>query len=91
MFHRTVLQRRNHLRRTIGVANMNLRDICYARFGWFGRGLSSVLKGTEHDLDAAFFKIHPEVYFSFVGFVAFLSLSVPITVFLLRFTGLIPV
>ena len=70
---------------------MNLRDICYAQFGWFGRGLSSVLKGTEHDLDAAFFKIHPEVYFSFVGFAAFLSLSVPITVFLLRFTGLIPI
>jgi flagellar protein FlaJ len=66
---------------------LNIRDFCYAYFGWFGRGLSSVLKGTEHDLDAAFFKVHPEVYFSFVGFAAFISFSVPIIVIFLRFTG----
>lgn len=66
---------------------MNIRDFCYAYFGWFGRGLSSVLKGTEHDLDAAFFKVHPEVYFSFVGFAAFISFSVPIIVVFLRLTG----
>ena len=67
---------------------MNIKDFCYAYFGWFGRGLSSVLKGTEHDLDAAFFKVHPEVYFSFVGFAAFLSFSVPTMVIFLRLTGI---
>jgi flagellar protein FlaJ len=67
---------------------LNIRDFCYAYFGWFGRGLSSVLKGTEHDLDAAFFKVHPEVYFSFVGFAAFISFSVPIIVIFLRLTGI---
>jgi flagellar protein FlaJ len=67
---------------------LNIRDFCYAYFGWFGRGLSSVLKGTEHDLDAAFFKVHPEVYFSFVGFAAFISFSVPIIVIFLRLMGI---
>jgi len=69
---------------------MNLRDICYAHFGWMGRGLSKILKGTEHDLDSAFIKVHPEVYFSFVGFAAFISFTIPLTVFILRFMGLAP-
>ena len=67
---------------------MNPYDLCYAYFGWIGRGLSYVFRGVEHDLDAANMKVPPEVYFSFVGFVAILSLSGSILVFMLRFTGL---
>jgi flagellar protein FlaJ len=67
---------------------LNIRDFCYAYFGWFGRGLFSVLKGTEHDLDAASFKVHPEVYLSFVGFAAFISFSVPIIIIFLWFAGI---
>jgi hypothetical protein len=52
---------------------MNIRDICFAYFGWFGEKLSGLLKGTEHDLDAAYMKVHPDVYFSYVGFAAFLT------------------
>ncbi len=69
---------------------MNLRDFCYAYFGWFGRGLSGVFGGIEQDLDAAYMKVHPEVYFSFVGSVAFASLIIPFTLFFLRAIGLIP-
>ena len=69
---------------------MNIRDFCYAYFGWMGRGLSRIFKGIEHDLDAAHMKIHPEVYFSLIGSVAFLSLLIPTALFLLRFARLIP-
>jgi len=69
---------------------MNLRDLCYAYFGWFGRGLSKVFKGIEQDLDAAYMKVHPEIYFSLVGSVAFFSLILPFTLILFNFAGLLP-
>jgi flagellar protein FlaJ len=69
---------------------MNLRDLCYAYFGWFGRGLSKVFKGIEQDLDAAYMKVHPEIYFSLVGSVAFVSLILPFTLILFNFAGLLP-
>ncbi len=69
---------------------MNIRDVCYAYFGWFGRGLSRVFKSIGHDLDAAYMKIHPEVYFSLIGFVAFVSLIIPTMIFMLRIVGIIP-
>jgi len=69
---------------------VNLRDFCYAYFGWMGRGLSKVFRGMEQDLDAAYMKVHPEVYFSVVGFVAFLSLAIPFTLSMFVLLGLWP-
>lgn len=69
---------------------MSLRDLCYSYFGWLGRGLSRVFRGTEKDLDAANMKVHPEVYFSFVGFAAILALVVSSMTLILRFLGLLP-
>jgi len=69
---------------------MNIKDVCYSYFGWFGEALSKVMKGTEKDLDAAAFKIHPDVYFSLVGSAALISFSIPTAVLLLRSMGLIP-
>ncbi len=69
---------------------MNLRDLCYAYFGWFGRGLTKVFREIEQDLDAAYMKVHPEIYFSLVGSVAFISLLLPFTLLLFNFMGLLP-
>jgi len=69
---------------------MNIRDICFAYFGWFGERLSGILKGTEHDLDAAYMKVHPDVYFSYVGFAAFVSIGVIFFLSILSFLGVFP-
>jgi len=70
---------------------MNIRDICFAYFGWFGEKLSGLLKGTEHDLDAAYMKVHPDVYFSYVGFAAFLTAVVLVILSIMGFTGIFPI
>ena len=69
---------------------MNIRDICFAYFGWFGEKLSGLLKGTEHDLDAAYMKVHPDVYFSYVGFAAFLTTGALVILSIMGFTGIFP-
>lgn len=69
---------------------MNMRDICYAYFSWLGNGLARVFKGAEKDLDAAYMKVHPEVYFSVVGFTAFVALTMPVALAVLWFLGLWP-
>lgn len=69
---------------------MNVNDICFAYFGWFGEKLSSILKGTEHDLDAAYMRIHPDVYFSYIGFGAFLSVGALAILSMLSFLGIFP-
>ena len=69
---------------------MNIRDISYAYFSWLGNGLARVFKGAEKDLDAAYMKVHPEVYFSVVGFTAFVALTIPIALAVLWFLGLWP-
>ena len=69
---------------------MNMRDICYAYFSWLGNGLARVFKGAEKDLDAAYMKVHPEVYFSVVGFTAFVALTIPVALAVLWFLGLWP-
>jgi len=43
-----------------------------------GRILSEIFKTAEHDLDAAYMKIHAEVYFSIVGFLSIVSCMVPL-------------
>jgi len=69
---------------------MNLRDFCYAHFGWAGRWLSTIFRGMERILDAAYMKVHPEVYLSVVSFVVFLTLMIPLTLSILLGTGLFP-
>lgn len=55
-----------------------IRDFCYAYFGWFGRILSKTFDTVDHDLEAAYMKIHSEVYFSIVGFLSVVSCMVPL-------------
>jgi flagellar protein FlaJ len=69
---------------------LNIRDFCYANFGWLGRGLFRVIPGFEKDLDSAYMKIHPEVYFSMVGFAALVSLMITFVVGVLNYIGLFP-
>ena len=69
---------------------MNIRDFCYARFGWLGRGLFKAMPGFEKDLDSAYMKIHPEVYCSIVGFIALVSVMVTFAVGVLNYTGFFP-
>jgi flagellar protein FlaJ len=69
---------------------LNIRDFCYANFGWLGRGLFRVIPGFEKDLDSAYMKIHPEVYFSMVGFAALVSLMITFAVGVLNYIGLFP-
>lgn len=66
-----------------------LRDYCYAYFGWAGKGLASMFKGIEKDLDAACMSIHPEVYFSLVGVAALISGVLPLIAFGLISFGLL--
>ena len=60
---------------------MILRDYCYAYFGWAGKGLASMFKGLDKDLESACMHIHPEVYFSLVGLLALISGLIPLTIF----------
>jgi len=69
---------------------LNIRDISYAYFSWLGNGLARVFKGAEKDLDAAYMKVHPEVYFSVVGFTAFVALTIPVALAIIWFLGLWP-
>ena len=43
-----------------------------------GRILSEIFKTAEHDLEAAYIKVHAEVYFSIVGFLSIVSCMVPL-------------
>jgi flagellar protein FlaJ len=70
---------------------LNVRDLCYAHFSWLGNSLSKVFKGAEKDLDAAYMKVHPDVYFSIVGFGALITLLIPATLIVLWFSGFWPV
>jgi len=57
---------------------LTLRDFCFSRFHRIGIPISRVFRHLEADLDAAFMRIHPEIYTSIIGFVAILSLIVPV-------------
>jgi len=48
---------------------------------------ASIFKSIGSDMDSANMKIHPEVYFSIVGFLSVVSLSVPIGISILFVTG----
>ena len=69
---------------------MNIRDFCYAHFGWLGKGLFKVMPGFEKDLDSAYMKIHPEVYCSVVSFIALISVMITFVVGVLNYIGLFP-
>ena len=69
---------------------MNFRDFCYGRFGWLGRGISRIVPSSEKDIDSSHMKIHPEIYFSVVGFVAFLTMMLITTYCILTILEIIP-
>ena len=48
---------------------------------------ASIFKSIGSDMDSANMKIHPEVYFSIVGFLSVVSLSIPIGISMLFVTG----
>jgi hypothetical protein len=54
---------------------MELRDFCYAHLSRMGQGLSRVFRGLELDLDAAYMRVHPDVYISKISFAALLSVA----------------
>lgn len=68
--------------------SMALRDFCYSKFGWIGKGLSSIFKGMDKDLETACMKIHSEVYFSQVGLIALVIGFIPMIAFGLISLGL---
>ena len=57
---------------------MNIRDLFLAKFHWASKPLSNIFRGLEADLDAASWKIHPEVYFSIVIALASIVFVIPI-------------
>lgn len=65
----------------------NLKDFCFSHFGGVGTRLSGLFKGTESDLQAAYMKIHPDVYYSMVSFAVLFSLIVPITFSMMYLVG----
>ncbi|MCW4051124.1 MAG: type II secretion system F family protein [Candidatus Bathyarchaeota archaeon] len=66
-----------------------LRDFCYAYFGWAGRVLTRFFSTVEDDLEASYLKIHSEVYFSIVSFIAILSTALPISLLIVYIAGLL--
>jgi flagellar protein FlaJ len=50
-----------------------MRDFCYAYFRWLGRPLLKAFRGVESNMEAAYMRVHPEVYFSLVGFVTLMA------------------
>ncbi len=69
---------------------MNLRDLCYGNFSWFGVMFSRLFKDIENDLDAAYMRVHPEVYFSMIGAAATVSLVIPLLLMIVWLVGLWP-
>jgi flagellar protein FlaJ len=69
---------------------MELRDFCYSHFGRMGRGLSRVFPRFESDLDVAYMRVHPDVYFSMLSFAALLSLAIPASLLIMVLVGLWP-
>ena len=57
---------------------MIFRDLCYEKFSWMGAFLSKLFKTTGDDLDAANMRVHPEIYFSVIGFFALSTLIIPL-------------
>ena len=65
-----------------------VRDFCFAYFGWIGNFLSGLFKSIGSDLDSANMKIHPQVYFSIVGFLSVVSFTIPLGLSILFATGI---
>jgi flagellar protein FlaJ len=66
----------------------SIRDFCYSNFGWIGKKLAKIFKTIDKDLESAYLKIHPEVYFSLVGFLSLLSLLIPVILIITYVTGM---
>jgi flagellar protein FlaJ len=64
---------------------MNFRDLFLAKFHWMSQPLSRFFRGLEADLDAASWKIHPEVYLSVVVAIASILFVLPIFLLLILY------
>jgi len=65
----------------VALFKIGFRDFCYCYFNRFGRALSQTFK-VEKDLEVANMNLHPEVYFSILSFFSLVSLTVPVSFFL---------
>jgi hypothetical protein len=66
---------------------MIFRDLCYEKFSRIGVLLSNTFKTTEDDLDAANMRVHPEIYFSVIGFFAISTLIIPLVLTIIYLIG----
>ena len=71
----------------IKIDAFTVKDFCYSSFGRLGKMLSSRFPTVDHDLESAFMKIHPEVYFSIISSIATVSCIIPFTVLMLYLSG----
>jgi len=76
------------------VVDMSLTGYAYAMFGWFGKALLKIFKGTENDIKSADMKIYPEAYASLVALAFIVSIIVDallgVSLFLLNLLELLP-
>ena len=69
---------------------MNIRDFCYAYFGWIGDGLIKIVPGFEKDIDSSNMKIYPPVYLSILGCISLISLILTGILNILSFMRILP-
>ena len=69
---------------------MNIRDFCYAYFGWIGEGLIKIVPGFEKDIDSSNMKIYPPVYLSILGCISLISLILTGILNILSFMRILP-
>lgn len=59
---------------------MSLTGYAYATFGWFGKALLKIFRGTAKDIRSADMKIYPEAYASLVALVFIISIIIDLFV-----------
>jgi len=69
---------------------VNIRDFCYAYFGWIGDGLIKIVPGFEKDIDSSNMKIYPPVYLSILGCISLISLILTGILNILSFMRILP-
>jgi len=69
---------------------VNIRDFCYAYFGWIGEGLIKIVPGFEKDIDSSNMKIYPPVYLSILGCISLISLILTGILNILSFMRILP-
>jgi flagellar protein FlaJ len=62
--------------------------LCYLYFGGLGKILSTYFTEVERDLESAYIKIHPVVYFSIIGSICIISLIIPLSLVFIYASGI---